>query len=57
MSTADILRQEGQQEGQLLAQQQAVVEALEIRFNQVSDELREEMVTSLIPHACMPFTV
>jgi len=43
MSTADILRQEGQQEGQILAQQQAVVEALEIRFDRVSDGLREEI--------------
>ena len=47
MSTADILRQEGRQEGeergQVLAQQQAVVEALEIRFDQVPDGLREEI--------------
>jgi hypothetical protein len=28
ISTADILRQEGQQEGRVLAQQQTVVEAL-----------------------------
>lgn len=47
MSTADILRQEGRQEGQhegqLLARQQAVVEALEIRFDRVPDGLREEI--------------
>ena len=47
MSTADILRQEGRQEGEergrILAQQQAVVEALEIRFDRVPDGLREEI--------------
>ena len=51
MSTADILRQEGRQEGeqrgeqrgQILAKQQAVVEALEIRFDRVPDGLREEI--------------
>ena len=51
MSTADILRQEGEQkgrqegrqEGEILAQQQAVVEALEIRFDRVPDGLREEI--------------
>ena len=51
MSTADILRQEGRQEGQqegeqrgqILARQQAVVEALEIRFDRVPDGLREEI--------------
>jgi len=51
MSTADILRQEGRQEGELkgeqggmiLAQQQAVVEALEIRFDRVPEGLREEI--------------
>ena len=43
MSTADILRQEGRQEGGILAQQQAVVEALEIRFDRVPDGLREEI--------------
>ena len=39
MSTADILRQEGQ----LLARQQDVIEALEIRFDRVPDGLREEI--------------
>jgi len=39
MSTADILRQEGQ----LLARQQDVIEALEIRFDWVPDGLREEI--------------
>ena len=47
MSTADILRQEGRQEGeqrgQIIAKQQAVVEALEIRFDRVPDGLREEI--------------
>ena len=47
MSTADILRKEGRQEGRqesgILAQQQAVVEALEIRFDRVPDGLREEI--------------
>ena len=39
MSTADILRQEGQ----LLARQHDVIEALEIRFDRVPDGLREEI--------------
>jgi len=43
MSTADILRQEGQQEGQIIARQQDVIEALEIRFDRVPDGLREEI--------------
>jgi len=43
MSTADILRQEGLHQGQLLAREQAVVEALEIRFNRVPAGLREEI--------------
>ena len=43
MSTADILRQEGRQEGEILARQQDVVEALEIRFDRVPDGLREEI--------------
>ena len=43
MSIADILRQEGRQEGQLLSRQQDVIEALEIRFDQVPDGLREEI--------------
>ena len=41
MSSADILRQGGRLEGELLAQQQAVIEALEIRFDVVPDGLRE----------------
>ena len=47
MSTADILRQEGRQEGelrgQIIARQQDVVEALEIRFDRVPEGLREEI--------------
>ena len=51
MSTADILRQEGRQEGeqrgeqrgQIIARQQDVIEALEIRFERVPDGLREEI--------------
>jgi hypothetical protein len=51
MSTADILRQEGRQEGeqrgeprgQIIARQQDVIEALEIRFDRVPDGLREEI--------------
>ena len=47
MSTADILRQEGRQEGelrgQILAQQRDIIEALEIRFDVVPDGLREEI--------------
>ena len=43
MSTADILRQEGRQEGQLLARQQDIIEALEIRFDRVPSGLREEV--------------
>ena len=51
MSTADILRQEGRQEGeqrgeqrgQILARQQGIIEALEIRFDRVPDGLREEI--------------
>ena len=47
MSTADILRQEGRQEGEqrgmILARQQDVIEALEIRFDLVPDGLREEI--------------
>lgn len=43
MSTAEILRQEGRQEGQITAHQQSVVEALEIRFERVPEGLREEI--------------
>ena len=47
MSTADILRQEGElrgeQRGMILARQQDVIEALEIRFDRVPDGLREEI--------------
>ena len=43
MSTADILRQEGEQRGQIIARQQDVIEALEIRFDRVPDGLREEI--------------
>ena len=38
-----MLRQEGEQRGQLLARQQDVVEALDIRFDRVPDGLREEI--------------
>ncbi len=34
---------QGRQEGKILAQQKAVVEALEIRFDRVPDGLREEI--------------
>jgi len=34
---------QGRQEGEIVAQQQAVVEALEIRFDRVPDGLREEI--------------
>ena len=40
MSTADILRQEGG----ISAQQIAVIEALEIRFDRIPNGLREEIV-------------
>ena len=47
MSTADILRQEGEQRGeqrgQIIARQQDVIEALEICFDRVPDGLREEI--------------
>ena len=36
-------RQEGEQRGQILARQQDVIEALEIRFDRVPDGLREEI--------------
>jgi hypothetical protein len=41
---AEHLRTAIEQEGQLLARQQAVVEALEIRFDRVPDGLREEIL-------------
>ncbi|MFM8765812.1 MAG: Rpn family recombination-promoting nuclease/putative transposase [Spartobacteria bacterium] len=43
MSTAETLRQEGRQEGQIIAHQQAVLEALEIRFERVPEGLRDEI--------------
>lgn len=43
MSTAETLRQEGRQEGQIIAHQEAVLEALEIRFESVPDGLRDEI--------------
>jgi hypothetical protein len=36
-------RQEGRQEGLIFSQQQAILEALEIRFQRVPDGLREEI--------------
>ena len=41
MSTAEMLRQEGHQEGVILARRKAVLDALEIRFAHVPDGLRE----------------
>ena len=38
-------RQEGRQEGLIFSQQQAILEALEIRFQRVPDGLREEIET------------
>jgi predicted transposase/invertase (TIGR01784 family) len=43
MTLAQQYRQEGRQEGQVLAQQRAVIEALEIRFQRVPEGLREEI--------------
>jgi predicted transposase YdaD len=43
MTLAQQYRQEGRQEGQILARQRAVIEALEIRFGQVPEGLREEI--------------
>lgn len=43
MTLAQQYRQEGRQEGQILAQQRAVIEALEIRFERVPEGLCEEI--------------
>lgn len=43
MTTAERLISEGRQEGQLLAKQQDVIEALVIRFDRVPEGLREEI--------------
>ncbi len=43
MTLAQQYRQEGRQEGRILAQQRAVIEALEIRFEQVPEGLHEEI--------------
>jgi hypothetical protein len=42
-NTAMTLAQQYRQEGQILARQLAVIEALEIRFGQVPEGLREEI--------------
>jgi predicted transposase YdaD len=42
-SLAEQFRQEGRQEGLIFSQQQAILEALEIRFQQVPEGLREEI--------------
>jgi predicted transposase YdaD len=43
MSLAEQFRQEGRQEGLVRANQAAILEALEIRFNRVPEGLREEL--------------
>ncbi len=43
MSLAEQFRQEGRQEGLIFSQQQAILEALEIRFQRVPEGLREEI--------------
>jgi predicted transposase YdaD len=43
MSLAEQFRQEGRQEGLVRANQAAILEALEIRFNRVPEGLREEI--------------
>ena len=43
MSLAEQFRQEGRQEGLISSQQQAILEALEIRFQRVPEGLREEI--------------
>ena len=43
MTLAQQYRQEGLQKGQIIAQQHAVIEALEIRFQRIPDGLREEI--------------
>jgi hypothetical protein len=41
MSLAEQFRQEGRQEGRIASHQQAVIEALEIRFERVPEGLKE----------------
>jgi predicted transposase/invertase (TIGR01784 family) len=43
MSLAEQFRQEGRQEGLIFSKQQAILEALEIRFQRVPEGLREEI--------------
>jgi predicted transposase/invertase (TIGR01784 family) len=43
MSLAEQFRQEGRQEGLVFSQQQAILEALEIRFQRVPEGLRQEI--------------
>ena len=43
MTLAEQLLEEGMQRGQVAAQQQDILEALEIRFHRVPDGLREEV--------------
>ena len=43
MSLAEQFRQEGRQEGLIFSQQQAILEALEIRFQRAPEGLREEI--------------
>jgi len=43
MSLAEQFRQEGRQEGLVFSQQQAILEALEIRFRRVPEGLRQEI--------------
>ncbi|MCX6961821.1 MAG: hypothetical protein NTZ08_05160 [Verrucomicrobia bacterium] len=45
MSLAEQFRQEGREEGLIFSQQQAILEALEIRFQRVPEGLREEIET------------
>jgi hypothetical protein len=44
-SLAEQFRQEGREEGLIFSQQQAILEALEIRFQRVPEGLREEIET------------
>jgi molecular chaperone GrpE (heat shock protein) len=41
MSLADQLRQEGREEERIVTKQQAVIEALEVRFDRVPEGLKE----------------
>ena len=43
MSLAEQFRQEGRQEGLIRANQAAILEALEVRFERVPEGLREEI--------------